>query len=177
MIFMGIDPGLSGGIALIDDEFMTSKVVAMPAGKNYPEPLLVVNELHRLLSHDNFCVAIEQTQTRPGQGVAASHNYGIGFGVLVGALYSLRPVEFRMIRPQVWQKDVWGRYGAHGEDPKQRTYQAMLRAHPDRAGDLTTARGKLLDGNADALAIATWLRDTHDSRLRMPGLQELSVAG
>jgi hypothetical protein len=178
MIYVGIDPGLQGGIAVIDTDDMTSEVIKMPVGKNYPEPLLTVNLLGRLLLRDNFCVAIEQTQTRPGQGIAASHNYGIGFGVLVGALYAMKPVEFRMIRPQVWQKDIWGRYGAHGEDSKQRTYQAMLRAHPDRAADLTTIRGKLLDGNSDALGIATWIRDQHQ---RQPSvlydLSELRTTG
>lgn len=177
MIYVGIDPGLSGGIAIIDSDAMTSKVMKMPAGKNYPEPLLVVNELSRLLYEGTFCVAIEQTQTRPGQGIAASHNYGIGFGVLVGCLYAMKPVEFRMVRPQVWQKDVWGRYGAHGEDTKQRTYQAMLRAHPDRAADLTTVRGKLLDGNSDALGIATWIRDQRERAPMLCDLPSLRTAG
>ena len=158
MIYMGIDPGLSGGIAVLNPENRYKEVVKMPPGKGYPEPLLVYNELKRLINGQQFCVAIEQTSTRPGQGIAAAHNYGIGFGILLGQLYSLRPVEIRTIRPQVWQKDIWGLFGSHGEDSKQKTYQSMLRAHPEISAKLTTIQGKLLDGNSDALAIATWIQ-------------------
>lgn len=167
MIYLGVDPGLKGAIAVIRDDG-TKDIVPMPDGKGYPEPLLFVNELRRIIDGQRFAAAVEQTHTRPGQGIVAAHSYGIGFGVILGSLYAFGPIEIRTVRPQQWQQYFWSHYGAHGTDTKQRTYQANLRAHPEVAGKLTTIKGTLLDGNSDALGLATWLFDTTSLRNRMP---------
>jgi len=157
MLCVGIDPGLSGGIAIIDTDGGRKAVYSMTPGKGYPEPLLFANEMRRIINGEKFCCAVEQTGTRPGQGIGAAHSYGLGAGMIMGVVCAMQPVEFRIVRPQVWQKHVWEKFGAHGEDTKQRTYQAMLNGHPDLAGYLTTTRGKLLDGLSDALGICSWL--------------------
>lgn len=161
MWLIGIDPGLSGAVARLNllarDEV---EIWDAPKGKNYPDPRECAELLREVTrGYEKFAIAIEATQGRPGQGVCASHNFGIGSGAWNGIAYCLRPSEVRIIRPQVWMKDVWSRYGAHGDDTKQRTYQSMCSAHPAYAANLVTARGKLLDGRSDALGIATWLRD------------------
>jgi hypothetical protein len=157
MIYVGIDPGLSGAMAVIKRG--TVQIVPMPEGKGYPEPAMVFFEFHRLIDETDFCVCVEQTQTRPGQGICSAHRYGYGAGAIHGMLLAMKPRQISIIRPQTWQKHVWAKYGAHGADTKQRTYQAMLNCWPQAAGMLTTARGRLLDGNSDSLAIATWMRD------------------
>lgn len=164
MWIIGIDPGLSGAVArLCLEDRDQVEIWDAPKGKNYPDPRECA-ELLRAVTYDGmggnkFMIAIEATQGRPGQGVCASHNFGQGSGVWQGAAFALRPSEIRIVRPQVWMKDIWSRYGAHGDDTKVRTYQSMVNAHPVYASKLVTARGKLLDGRSDALAIATWLRD------------------
>jgi hypothetical protein len=159
MYLIGIDPGLSGAVARISTIDGSKAVWDAPPGNNYPDPRLCAEMMREIVGGEEYAIAIEQTSVRPGQGVSACHHFGIGAGVWLGVAYSLRAREIRIVRPQVWMKDIWGRYGAHGEDTKQRTYQAMCGAHPDFAAKLVTARGKLLDGRSDALAIATHLRD------------------
>ena len=164
MLFISVDPGLSGGIAVIDSNGNRKAVYSMTPGKGYPEPLLFANEFRRIVGDERFCAAIEQTGTRPGQGIGAAHSYGLGAGMIMGVICALQPVEFRIIRPYVWQKYVWEKYGAHGTDTKQRTYQSMLNAHPEIAAHLTTVRGKLLDGLSDALGICTYLVENSHRR-------------
>lgn len=166
MIYIGIDPGKTGAIAMIEEGGKIT-VNPMPKGIGYPEPQATVNLMRDMIWGRDCCMAIEMTFVMPNSAATAMHNYGFGGGVLLGAAYSLEGITMiRTIRPQVWQTDIWGAYGAHGEDTKQRTYQAMCRAWAGNPiiRELTTARGKLLDGNSDAIAIATWVRDIEQNR-------------
>lgn len=167
MQFIGIDPGLQGAIAVLGIDG-SKEVYPMPPGKNFPEPLLVVDLLKRITYGKKFAVAIERIQCRPGQGIVAASNYAFGAGVIHGCLHSLNPTEIHIINPQVWQKWVWAHYGTHGDDTKQKTYQSMLAAHPDMAPKFITIRGKLLDGNSDATAIATYLWHHAHCNKRVP---------
>ena len=165
MLYIGIDPGLSGAIAAINDEGFLG-VWDMPDGKGYPEPYETWKLIETIVGGNEFHIAIEQTQTRPGQGVNAAHRYGIGFGVLLGITYSLEPVSIRTIYPKVWQYPTWSAWGGHmteDDDTKKKTHQAMRRAWPTPfvQAQLTTVNGRLLDGRSDALGIATWCREVN----------------
>jgi hypothetical protein len=167
MLFIGIDPGLQGAVAVLGLDG-SKEVYPMPAGKNFPEPLLMVDLLKMITYGKKFAVAIERIQYRPGQGIVAAGNYSFGAGVIHGCLHCLSPVEIHIINPQVWQKWIWSHYGTHGDDTKQKTYQAMLAGHPDMAAKFTTLRGRLLDGNSDATGIATWLWHNSYASKRVP---------
>lgn len=164
--YIGIDPGLSGAVCCITNNAVV-RIADLPAGKGYPEPY----EVYRLISaivdgcaDGEVHIAIEQTQTRPGQGVVAAHKYGIGYGTLLGVCYSLEPNSLRTIYPKVWQFPLWSAWGGHmttDDDTKQKTLQSVKRAWPIDSVQslLVTDRGKLIDGRSDALGIATWLRE------------------
>lgn len=163
--YIGIDPGLSGAIAVINNDSVIG-IWDMPDGSGYPEPYAtykLISTIVRYIDGD-IHIAVEQTQTRPKQSAVASHRYGIGYGVLMGVAYSLNPKTMRTIYPKVWQYPLWSEWGGHAtldcEDTKLKTLQAMQRAWPcaDVQVRLTTDNGKLIDGRSDALGIATWLR-------------------
>lgn len=164
--YIGIDPGLSGAVCCISNTDVI-RIVDLPAGRGYPEPY----EVYRLISSivdqcgdGDVHIAVEQTQTRPGQGVVAAHKYGIGYGTLLGVCYTLEPKSLRTIYPKVWQHPLWSSWGGHmtvDDDTKQKTLQSVKRAWPslDVQMQLVTGKGKLIDGRSDALGIATWLRE------------------
>ena len=160
MKFISCDPGLHGAICVMDPENNYKDVFPMPPGKNYPEPFLVSQLLKQIIGNDKFCAAVERTSARPGQGVCSTHNFGLGAGSLMGILHALGPVEMHIPSPQTWQKWFWKTYNGHGDDTKQRTYQACLLAHPDLAPRLTTIRGRIMDGNVDSVGINSWLIHT-----------------
>lgn len=102
-IYIGIDPGMSGGIAWIinDNGSMKGGAIKMPSTETD------INNLLYELKHKGenvFCV-LEQVHSFPGQGVASSFKFGKGYGVLRGVLVANK-IPFADISPQKWQRSL-----------------------------------------------------------------------
>lgn len=113
-LFVGVDPGLSGAIALFDNE--SQELVAvhdMPltttqAGSRHIDPyairpLLYDREVRLALvekvSGGTYRDATGQVR---GQGSAASFNFGKATGIVIGVLAGCR-VPVREVHPSVWK--------------------------------------------------------------------------
>jgi len=95
-LYIGIDPGQSGGIAVSRDGVMTACKM--------PETPHDVAEVLRQEIGDSAClVTLEQVHSMPGQGVASSFKFGRNYGFLEGVLVALR-VPYQFVTPQKWQK-------------------------------------------------------------------------
>jgi crossover junction endodeoxyribonuclease RuvC len=95
--WIGIDPGLSGGIAAVTHDG--------PQIHPMPETERDQLELLRTIAHwsdSRFCV-IEAVHSFPGQGVASSFTFGRGYGGLRMALHAME-IPFEVVAPRVWQK-------------------------------------------------------------------------
>lgn len=91
--FLGIDPGLSGGIAVLGDQV---RAVKMPATEA---------DLARLLESAlpiDYCL-IERVHSFPDAGVASMFTFGRNAGVLIGILLA-NHIPFEEIEPRAWQK-------------------------------------------------------------------------
>lgn len=106
MNIMGIDPGFSGAIAVIDGN--SNKILSlhdMPTlkgDKNY----LNINALKDILNEHKIDYAyLEHAQAMPKQGVVGMFRYGEVFGVIQGILHALR-VPYELVKPQVWKKAI-----------------------------------------------------------------------
>ena len=95
MRIIGIDPGLSGAIAILDDlkVFDMFDMPIMSEGKKNKNQLnsaQLVNIVrkHILSSGDTF-VIVEQVSAMPGQGVTSMFNFGQTFGAIKGICASL----------------------------------------------------------------------------------------
>lgn len=147
---LGIDVGLSGAIALIQDgELIT--VVDMPTvtldrnGKakrqvSAPELLQIIKDL------DPTDAYVEKVFAMAGQGVTSVFSFGRSLGVVEGILTALR-IKTTLVTPQTWQKRLAVSGGKDGS-----------RA---RAMDLFPEQAQLFkrvkdDGRADAALIAAW---------------------
>lgn len=97
---IGIDPGRTGGVALVAvDEPGKAFVVAMPDSDADLAQLL--KKLRGSLSIS--MAYVEQAQPRPNQGVVSMFTYGRHFGAVLQTLIML-DVGYELVPPQSWQR-------------------------------------------------------------------------
>ena len=109
MKIIGIDPGLSGAIAVMEDNKVLNlfDIPVMSEGKKNKRQLnsaLLVSLLkENIVSHEEVAVVVEQVNAMPGQGVTSMFNFGQTFGAIKGVCAALDlPIFF--VRPSKWKK-------------------------------------------------------------------------
>ena len=158
MRIIGIDPGLSGGIAILDD-LKIYDIFDMPImsegkkNKNQLNSAQLVNILNKhVLKKENTFVIVEQVSAMPGQGVTSMFNFGQTFGSIKGICAAMGlPIFY--VRPAKWKK--------HFElinSSKDASRTKVIEMYPSISSRLT----KKKDVNkADAILIARYFRDCH----------------
>lgn len=156
MIYVGIDPGLTGAIAAIDaNGFLVElhdtpilKIEVNKKKKNEYQISRMVEILRDLSKKDLSMVSLEKVHSMPKQGVVSSFSFGRGFGLWEGILSSL-DMSYDLIQPQKWKKDML--YGMpKGKDSSRlRAQQLFPRAE---------LHLKKHEGRAEALLMAEFLR-------------------
>jgi len=110
MKVLGIDPGLSGGLAFNSGD--TLRVFATPTiqtqfvknGKKKTRSDMNLSEVVRLIRENRPDVAyIEKVAAMKGQGVTGMFRFGQNFGQWQGILAALG-IRLIMVTPQVWKK-------------------------------------------------------------------------
>jgi crossover junction endodeoxyribonuclease RuvC len=109
MIIIGIDPGLSGGIAVLDNNKVLElfDMPVMADGKKNKKQLnsaLLAKLIKEKTSNSSeSAVIVEQVNAMPGQGVTSMFNFGQTFGAIKGICATLElPIFF--VRPSKWKK-------------------------------------------------------------------------
>ena len=109
MKIIGIDPGLSGAIAVLEDIKVLSlfEMPVMAEGKKNKRQLnsaQLVNIIKENTNEDEeIAVIVEQVNAMPGQGVTSMFNFGQTFGAIKGVCAALAlPIFF--VRPSKWKK-------------------------------------------------------------------------
>ena len=156
MRIIGIDPGLSGGIAVLDD-LKIFDIYDMPImsegkkNKNQLNSAQLVNIIKKNLipNVDTFLI-VEQVSAMPGQGVTSMFNFGQTFGSIKGICAALNlPIFF--VRPAKWKKhfDLIN-------SSKDASRTKVIEMYPSISPRLS----KKKDVNkADAILIARYFRD------------------
>jgi len=161
---LGIDPGLAGGIGVLDVDDDGSplhvelhRTPSMPVVRNRKtrneyDPLGMRQLLARLLDGDAATVevALEAQGARPGQGVASTFRTGLGFGLWLGLVVSAR-VPYRIVAPLVWKQHA-GLIGASKAASRLRAQERFPRLGPIAAAD---------EGPAEGLLIASYIAAIH----------------
>lgn len=151
MIICGIDPGLKGGIAIIDG----NKAFAYPipiSGKDINVSALV----ETLRSHKVELVICELVHSMPAfgkdgkrtQGIASAFTFGKGYGMVLGAVMGAG-IPLELVTPQKWKGSV---LSGTAKD-KEAAIDFCTRRYPQVNLILPRCR-KQHDGMADALCIA-----------------------
>tara|TARA_B110001452_G_C15082482_1_gene377650 strand:- start:126 stop:617 length:492 start_codon:yes stop_codon:yes gene_type:complete len=109
MRIIGIDPGLSGAIAILEDDKI-KEIFDMPVmaeGKKNKRQLnnalLVKLIKDNIKNYEDTVIVVEKVNAMPGQGVTSMFNFGQTFGAIKGISAALGlPIFF--VRPAKWKK-------------------------------------------------------------------------
>ena len=157
MKIIGIDPGSSGAIAILQNNKVLNifDIPVMSEGKKNKRQLnsaLLVSLLRENISNnEEVAVVVEQVNAMPGQGVTSMFNFGQTFGAIKGICAALDlPIFF--VRPSKWKK--------HFElinSSKDSSRTKAIEMYPSLSGDLS----KKKDVNkSDAILIARFFYET-----------------
>ena len=101
MKIIGIDPGLSGAIAVMHDNKVLNifDMPVMAEGKKNKRQLnsaQLVNIIKENINEDEetIVVVVEQVNAMPGQGVTSMFNFGQTFGAIKGCLCCFKITNF-----------------------------------------------------------------------------------
>ena len=170
MLTLGIDPGLTGALAVLDHAGALVALHDTPAltlrtSRGTKQEYDVPGMVALLVPHarPGLHVVIEESQAMPGQGVRSMFMCGLGFGVWLGLLTALA-MPYTRVRPVDWKRAL-GLMGKDKEVARLRAQQLFPTADLRRKKD---------HGRAEALLMA-WheLRydQAHAAHAPSPGLQ------
>ena len=145
MKVIGIDPGMKGGIAILDTE--TNKMRAIPTpliGKEIDYR----NIYAEFMFYEPSIVVVEKVHAMPGQGVTSMFNFGLSYGALV-ALATVSTGRLVLVTPQMWKKHIL----AGTNKDKDAAIQFCNHTYPNVNLILPRCRNAH-DGMADAICLA-----------------------
>jgi len=153
MIVLGIDPGVSGGMALVETVYGTSIVKSAVSftGKSEGEIIKAFGHLRAF----NFDICyIEKVNSRPGQGHVGTFTFGRAYGFVRGMALS-NGLIVRDAYPAIWQSSMDCMTRGNKNVSKKKAIQ--LFAAWDRVQKITHA-------TADAILIAEYGRRLEERR-------------
>jgi len=151
MQIMGIDPGFSGALAVLDDDLNLEFVMDMPIIMVGKKRELDESKLSTIFSRWRLrpmTIGIEKSQTMPNQGIVSSGRYMASYGFLRGLCVG-NGLPYHLIRPQSWKKAMMPDMGKD----KGASIQKVTQLYPELR--LTRVKDH---GIADAILIARYLR-------------------
>ena len=148
-IYIGIDPGKSGGMCVIEDEFI--KAYACP--QNIQDMALLfamaisVNETKTVVAY------IEKVWARPTDAKGSIWKFAENYGTWKG-IAGAYEIDLKTVSPQMWIK--------YYETPKM-LKSARKRYLRDKARSMYPELKKVTLKTADAILIATYAKETDNS--------------
>ena len=136
-LYIGVDPGVGGGIAVIDEAGLTVEVTKMPETDG---DLLSFFGVYG----GKAIAALEFVRSSPQMGVASAFTFGRGYGALRMALQASR-IPYTEVTPPKWQQ----RMGCRSKGDKNVTKARAQELFPGL---------KVTHATADALLLASYCR-------------------
>lgn len=155
---LGIDPGLSGALALLDPHGKLVDVQDMPtmirgSGKGRTKHQVNASALSKIIRFMSCAASVsermpisavvEHVSAMPGQGVSSMFSMGDSFGVIRGVLAALE-IPMETVHPRRWKKQA-RLLGAEKDAARTVASQLYPQADLSRKKDI---------GRADAILIA-----------------------
>jgi len=153
--YIGVDPGISGAIAIYDGkEFYAVSTMGL-AGKELD--LTGISKWILDYVRSDHCIAgIEKVSAMPKQGVTSMFNFGFNTGAIHGILASLGIPRY-LITPQAWKKEIL----AGTSKDKDAAIAYCRRVYPDISLLATPKSRTPHSGMADAMCIALYTKIKH----------------
>jgi hypothetical protein len=165
MIYVGIDPGLSGAVAVIEPDSVqlfdsptweikstkrvrgkTIEVIHHEYDVNGMNQLLMAVTLR--VPSKEIMAGLEKVHSMPDQGVASGFKFGMGYGIWQGILSALG-IAYQTIPPQRWKKTMMDGMG------KEKDASMIVAQKLFPTADI---RLRKHHGRADALLLAEYMR-------------------
>lgn len=142
MIFIGVDPGMSGAIAVLDQERNCGFVKNSTTESDLSSWLRLQFSCSN--TYDGSFAYIERVSAMPKQGVSSTFKFGQSYGFLRGLLIAHR-VPFEEVSPRKWQSAMGCLSGGDKNVTKARAQQLFPQV-------------KVTHAIADALLLAEYCR-------------------
>jgi len=157
MIIIGIDPGITGAISILENSKVievheTPTMIDGKKNKRQVNGAQITNIIKKWLNKDKeVIVVVEHVNAMPGQGVTSMFNFGQSFGVIKGICSALSlPIYF--VRPTKWKKHF-----NLIKTNKDASRTKVIEVFPEISGQLSRKK----DSNkADAILIALYFNNT-----------------
>jgi crossover junction endodeoxyribonuclease RuvC len=155
---LGVDPGITGGIALVetlaDDKTMLVDAMDIPViGTGAKERVDILAIRTWIAQHCPTFAAIERAQAMPRQGVSSGFKYGRSVGAIEAAV-ALSEIPVTIVEPSMWKR-FFRLPGKDKEAARQRALELFPAAH-------TLLARKKDHGRAEAALIALFgIKNSH----------------
>ena len=150
MLYIGIDPGLTGAVAILDQAGEVVLVADLPIIRDLSLAWIDGSSMQSLilgaLDGRRAVAMIERVSSMPGQGIASSFLFGVGFGSVLSVLQAMT-IPLHFVTPAVWKRS----YGL-SKDKQASLHKARL-MFPN--AELHLAKH---NGRCEALLIAEYTR-------------------
>jgi crossover junction endodeoxyribonuclease RuvC len=150
---LGIDPGLSGALALYNEKGLV-ELYEIPTVKSTGRGREVLWSKLNKVWEDKFFwtdhVFLERVMSRPGEGVSSAFKFGLVFGGLRGMI-AAKLLPITLVTPSMWMKEM-----GVGRGSKEASVLRAEQLFPAWAGEFRGPRGGKKDGVAEAALIAKY---------------------
>jgi len=145
--YIGIDPGIKGGLAIVKFEEGRIEYHTFPFNNDC---ISVLKNIFSLRMNRVANVNLEKVHSLHGQGVTSTFTFGIQFGMLIGVMQAL-DVNYKLVEPLTWQRP-FNLMANKSESPKKRAAEIFKKL---------VGEDKLTDGEIDAalIAISAFIKD------------------
>lgn len=164
-LIVGIDNGVNGGIAILDQNGEMVDVQKMPielskeTRKEYDftELVKIFDTLEEQVHDYEISVFIEKAQPRFMDGSKQAFKTGMGYGLILGILSALG-LKYTIITSQTWMKECFADYDTKTKEKKSIAW--CLAKFPNENWKVSERSKKMHDGMTDACCIAYygWLQ-------------------
>lgn len=142
MIYMGIDPGKKGAVAVIYED---GSIEVSPMES------VMLSLVMKALAKAKVRCCLEKVHAMPGQGVTSMFNFGVSYGYLKGML-DANGISYQEIPPERWKKE----FGLNTD--KTRSVEVCHQLFPETTLRPTERSRVDNDGMAEALLMAEYAR-------------------
>lgn len=143
-VYIGIDPGKSGALAILSAD---GSVEVIPYDlKNYSLALARVAG-----QAPSIICCVEKVNAMPGQGVVSMFNFGHNLGLIEGLLTGYE-IPYQMVPPQTWKKEF------SLSSDKSKSIEVCQKLFPGVSLLATPRSRKPNDGMAEAILMAEYAR-------------------
>ncbi len=98
-VYIGIDPGSKGGIAVIND----AEILSLSLYDSY-QISHILGEICDKYKSDGLMCTLEKVHSMPRDGVKQAFKFGENYGFVKGTLMTLG-IPFQEVPPQTWKKE------------------------------------------------------------------------